>query len=130
MVTHKVFRPPHSGEWRVSGPLIPAYDLAIETDDRRPAAANEEGEIVVRGPCVCAYRGQQLSELRTGDIGYLTAGRELVVVGRRSAFIKYRGFRLSPEQIESVIASCAGVEESRVCVIEVGSSRKWCIRIG
>ena len=118
VVTHKVFRPPHSGEWRVSGRLIPAYDLAIETDDRRPAAANEEGEIVVRGPCVCAYRGQQLSELRTGDIGYLTAGRELVVVGRRSAFIKYRGFRLSPEQIESVIASCAGVEESRVCVID------------
>ncbi len=119
VVTHKVFRPPYTDDWRSSGRVVPIYNLQILGPDGHSAAAGVEGEIVVSGRCVSGYLGAPASNtLRTGDIGYISEAGELIVVGRNSAFLKYRGYRLSPELIESVIRQFAGVDDSRVLVVD------------
>jgi acyl-coenzyme A synthetase/AMP-(fatty) acid ligase len=115
VVAHKVFRPPYQDDWRSSGRVVDAYSLRIENAGRA-CGRNEEGEIIVSGDCVANYHGQPTAELRTGDLGYLTDNDELVVVGRRSSYLKHRGFRISPELVESAIAQFPGVRDCRLVV--------------
>jgi acyl-coenzyme A synthetase/AMP-(fatty) acid ligase len=111
VATHKVYSPPHGDEWPSSGRPIPAYRVEIRDGDVR-VSDGDEREIVVLGECVAAPSGVLL----TGDLGYFDSAGELIVRGRRSAFIKRRGYRLSPEQIESVACTCDGVVDCRaVC---------------
>jgi acyl-CoA synthetase (AMP-forming)/AMP-acid ligase II len=118
VVSHKVFRPPYEDDWRSSGRIMSVYGVEIVDAAGRIRQPEEEGEIVVTGPCVANYAGEGQNPsgnvLRTGDIGYMTRSGELVVVGRRSVFLKHRGFRLSPELIESGIRSYSGIEDCRV----------------
>jgi acyl-coenzyme A synthetase/AMP-(fatty) acid ligase len=120
VVSHKVFRPPYDTDWRSSGRIMPIYKLEIVDAFGQILGPEQEGEIVVTGKCVASNsdnnRNPSENALRTGDIGYLTREGELFVVGRRSVFLKYRGFRLSPEHIESVIRSFPGVDDSRVSI--------------
>lgn len=110
VVSHKVFRPPYPDDWHTSGKVVPAYGVAIRRDDGSPAAAGEEGEIIVSGECVAADKGV----LVTGDLGFLSPEGELHITGRKSAFIKRRGYRLSPEPIESVLMQTPGLRDCRV----------------
>lgn len=110
VVSHKLFAPPYATGWRSSGRVVPAYRVVIVADDGTPAAGGEEGEIVVFGDCVAASNGA----LRTGDLGFFSAEGELHVTGRKSAFIKHRGFRISPEPIESALMQFPGIHDCRV----------------
>lgn len=78
----------------------------------------KEGEIIIKGDCLGKYVGVEGSSpeyvLKTGDIGFINFKGELIVTGRKSFFLKNRGFRLSPELIESVIRSFSGVKDCRV----------------
>ena len=114
VVSQKLFRRPFQGDWRSSGRVLPVYTVEIVDAAGRTQARDQEGEIIVSGDCVGRYLGQTGSRLLTGDTGYLSSGGELVITGRKSLYIRNRGFRLSPERIESVIASCAGVQDCRV----------------
>jgi long-chain acyl-CoA synthetase len=120
VVGHKIFRPPYEADWRSSGRIMPIYRLEIVGASGEILGPEQEGEIVVTGKCVSHYYGAECHSvenvLRTGDVGYLTREGELVVVGRRSVFLKYRGFRLSPEHIESVIRTFSAVEDCRVSI--------------
>jgi acyl-coenzyme A synthetase/AMP-(fatty) acid ligase len=117
IVTHKVFSPPYADNWRSSGRILSIYRLEIVGPDGEALGANQEGEIKVTGDGVCSYLGfEESNSLRTGDIGFIDDNGELVVVGRGSAFLKYRGYRLSPEHIESVIRTCDDVKDARVLV--------------
>jgi acyl-coenzyme A synthetase/AMP-(fatty) acid ligase len=118
VVSHKVFRPPFREDWRSSGHVLPVYQVEIIGAAGRILGKNQEGEISVSGPCVGAYLGQSGGRLLTGDTGYLTHSGELIITGRKSLFIKNRGFRVSPEQVESVICSLAGVRDCRVLMID------------
>ncbi len=110
VVAHKVFRPPYVDDWRSSGRTMPGYHVKIASDTMTSLGPDHEGEIVVEGPFVATNDGV----LRTGDLGYLTTDGELVVVGRKSAFIKHRGFRISPETVESAIGQFPGVVDCRI----------------
>ena len=118
VVSHKLFEPPYDRDWRSSGRILPIYQVEIADESGETQGPEKEGEIVVKGRCVAKYYGDKQSSpentLNTKDIGYLTPEGELFVVGRRSAFLKYRGFRLSPEQIESAIRTFPGVIDCRV----------------
>ena len=114
VVSQKVFRPPFKDDWRSSGDVLPVYHVEIVDGTGRTLGANQEGEILVSGDCVGTYLGQAGSRLLTGDTGYLSGGNELVINGRKSLYIKNRGFRVSPERVESVITSFAGVQDCRV----------------
>jgi acyl-coenzyme A synthetase/AMP-(fatty) acid ligase len=73
---------------------------------------------MVSGDCLGSYLGQNGSRLLTGDTGYITGSNELVINGRKSLYLKNRGFRISPELVESVIASFNGVKDCRVLMID------------
>ncbi|MQY23990.1 fatty acyl-AMP ligase [Nocardia macrotermitis] len=87
-----------------------------------PVAANEVGEVWVRGPNVCAgyFRkphetvetfganspGEHESWLRTGDLGFLHEG-QLYIAGRRTDMIVIAGRNHYPADIESTAADSA-----------------------
>ena len=73
---------------------------------------------MVSGDCVGTYLGQSESHLLTGDTGYITGSNELVINGRKSVYIKNRGFRVSPESVESIIVSFNGIQDCRVLMID------------
>jgi acyl-coenzyme A synthetase/AMP-(fatty) acid ligase len=118
VVSHKIFRPPFREDWMTSGPVLPVYNVEIVDGTGRILDRNQEGEIMVSGECVGTYLGHSGGCLLTGDIGYITGSNELVINGRKSLYLKNRGFRVSPEKIESVIASFNGVRDCRVLMID------------
>ena len=118
VVTHRVIRACSRDDWTTSGPVLPVYNVEIVDGSGRVMDRNQEGEIVVSGDCVGTYLGQSGNRLLTGDTGYITDGNELVINGRKSLYIKNRGFRVSPEQVESVIASFDGVQDCRVLMVD------------
>ncbi len=92
----------------------------------------EEGEIVYRGPNVMlgyAERpadlalGRTTTELRTGDLGRITDGGLLQVVGRRARFVKVLGHRVDLDALEERLRGeghdvrCAGRDGLVVVVV-------------
>jgi acyl-CoA synthetase (AMP-forming)/AMP-acid ligase II len=114
VATHKVYTPPHGDVWPSSGRIIPAYQVEIRDGDDCPVPPGTEGEIHVVGECVSSPDGV----LKTGDLGYIDGSGELIVTGRRSAFIKRRGYRLSPETVESAAASLEGIADCRAVGVD------------
>jgi acyl-coenzyme A synthetase/AMP-(fatty) acid ligase len=118
VVSHRIFRSISRVDRDSSGQVLPVYKVEIVDTSGRTLARNQEGEIVVSGDCVGTYLGQGGSRLLTGDTGYITDRNELVINGRKSLYIKNRGFRVSPERVESVIASLDGVQDCRVLMVD------------
>lgn len=110
VVSHKVYAAPHATDWQSSGRVVPAYRVDILGGDGTPAATGQEGEVIVSGDCVAVEGGV----LRTGDLGFISADGELHITGRKSAFIKHHGYRLSPEPIESALMQFPGIRDCRV----------------
>jgi acyl-coenzyme A synthetase/AMP-(fatty) acid ligase len=118
VVSHKLFRPPFQEDWSSSGRVLPVYNVEIVDGTGRILDRHQEGEIMVSGDCVGTYLGQSESHLLTGDTGYITSSNELVINGRKSVYIKNRGFRVSPEWVESVIESFNGIKDCRVLMVD------------
>jgi len=114
VVSHKVFRPPFQADWSSSGQVLPVYNVEVVDGTGSVLGREQEGDIVVSGDCVGAYLGQAGSRLLTGDTGYISGSNELVINGRKSLYLKNRGFRVSPERVETVIASFPGVQDCRI----------------
>jgi acyl-CoA synthetase (AMP-forming)/AMP-acid ligase II len=92
-----------------------APDLAVSRPDTvgRAVAGGEvslvDGEVVFRGPNVMlGYAGEPadlalgrvVHELRTGDLGEITADGLLRITGRRSRFVKVLGHRIDLDVVE------------------------------
>ncbi len=124
VVSHKVFRPPYAADWASSGNVLPIYELCIVDEAGAPLPPGQPGQICLRGESLAwPYYGETAVSpfFATGDIGYLHADtQELYIVGRQSAFLKVRGYRLSPEHIEAVITTFNGVIDCRVSGTETG----------
>lgn len=105
VVSQKIFIGNHGEYWSSSGRVLPLYDLRIADEAGRPLAAGQVGEIHVQGDCLAMpYPGEPdrgSNFFATGDLGYLDADQELHVVGRKSVYLKNRGFRVSPEYVEA-----------------------------
>ena len=52
--------------------------------------------------------------LRTGDVGYLTPARTLVLVERKKDVIVVSGFKVYPSEVEAVVSALAGVSAAAV----------------
>lgn len=48
--------------------------------------------------------------LKTGDIGSVDENGCIVIIDRKKAIMKYRGYQVNPSEIENIIASIEGVE--------------------
>jgi acyl-CoA synthetase (AMP-forming)/AMP-acid ligase II len=92
---------------------IPGVELRVLDPDGRELPAGEVGELVARGDNVtpgyldapeetaAVFRG---GALHTGDLGYRDAEGFLFLVGRAKEMLKVGGHRVSPLEIERVLA--------------------------
>lgn len=114
VVAHRVFDPQWRSSWRSSGRVLPCYSVRVCDEAGRKVGAGRIGEIVVGGDCLGEYLGAEPArQLATGDLGYLDRHGSLSIVGRKSSFLKYRGYRLSPERIEAIAGGFDGVADCR-----------------
>ncbi|WP_404783335.1 class I adenylate-forming enzyme family protein [Altericista sp. CCNU0014] len=118
VVAYNVVTLPYADRWPISGKVLPIYEVLIVGESGQPLPEGQEGEIWLKGECLglpyLGDRSPQSEYFATGDLGYFDSPQSLVVTGRKSLFIKHKGFRLSPEQIESVLAGLAGILDCRV----------------
>jgi long-chain acyl-CoA synthetase len=113
-------------EASLSGNWVPGEERKIvdpETGERE-LEINEPGEIIIRGPHVMKgywkdpQRTAQVLRngwLYTGDIGVVDERGRIKIVDRKKELIKYKGFAVSPTEVEGVlfehpaVADCAVV---------------------
>jgi amino acid adenylation domain-containing protein len=119
------------------GPACPNMEAFALTDEGSRATLGEEGELLVRGPCVMlGYWGlpertaQSLGQnplnsdfqdpvYRTGDRVRVLEGREgFQFLGRRDHMVKVRGYRVELGEIEQAILAHRDVREAAVVAIE------------
>jgi acyl-CoA synthetase (AMP-forming)/AMP-acid ligase II len=104
---------------------IPSVQVQICDETGRELLAGQTGELVASGPNIAlGYDENETSErlrdgkLFTGDLGYVDGDGFLWLVSRQADFIKSFGFRISPREIEDVIAALPHVLEVAVTGIK------------
>jgi acyl-CoA synthetase (AMP-forming)/AMP-acid ligase II len=113
-------------EASLSGNWVPGEERKIvdpETGERE-LGINEPGEIIIRGPHVMKGYWKDPAQtaqifrngwLYTGDIGVIDERGRLKIVDRKKEMMKYKGFAVSPTELEGVlfehpaVADCAVV---------------------
>ncbi|MEN8220423.1 MAG: class I adenylate-forming enzyme family protein, partial [Pseudomonadota bacterium] len=109
VVSQKIFVSNDDEDWTSSGTVLPLYDLRIVDETGTIALPGEVGEIYLKGDCLALPDNNNRTDFfATGDLGYVDNHHELHVVGRKSVYLENRGFRISPEYVESV----AGLHEA------------------
>lgn len=111
VVSLQLICPPYS-DIENGGTILPIYDVRMQVSESSP----DDFTIAIKGPCIGSYLDNtdiQGDWFETGDNGYIKNGR-LFITGRESAFIKNRGYRVSPAMIESVILNHKGIKD---CVV-------------
>jgi long-chain acyl-CoA synthetase len=105
------------------GRPVPGVELQVRDGAGQPVPPGEVGEVFARGPNVMIgyYRDPRATAavldegwLRTGDLGSLDSDGFLYLRGRRTDIIKTGAHRISPGEIEEIIAELEGVEDSAV----------------
>jgi long-chain acyl-CoA synthetase len=105
---------------------ISGVEIDVVRPDGSRADSCEVGEIVARGPSVMLgylddTEGTRTALhggwLHTGDLGYVDRDRFLYVVGRAAEMIKVGAFRISPQEVEEVIATIPGVADVGVTAV-------------
>ncbi|XP_058445396.1 luciferin 4-monooxygenase-like [Malaya genurostris] len=109
------------------GRLMPHLEAKVIDDEGIAVGIGERGELLIRTmiPFLGYYNDEEANSqlidadgwIRTGDIGYLDEEAFVVLVDRVKDVIKYRGYQLSPVDLETVIASIDGVR--LVCVVGI-----------
>jgi acyl-CoA synthetase (AMP-forming)/AMP-acid ligase II len=101
------------------GVAVPGVEIDVQLDGRS-LAPGEVGEICARGPSImqgywndatATHEVLRDGWLRTGDLGHRDDDGFLFIDGRSVDMIKVGAFRVSPQEIEEVIAAVPGVEE-------------------
>jgi len=103
---------------------IPNTEIAIRDDSGQDLPIGQIGELCVRGPQVMKgywKRPEETAEvmtadgfLRTGDLAKVDQDGFVRIVDRKKDMIIVSGFNVYPNEIEEVVAMCAGVLESGV----------------
>jgi fatty-acyl-CoA synthase len=110
------------------GRPFPEHEIAIvDVETGKRLGDREVGEIVTRGPSICAgyYQEPELTAaafkdgwLHTGDLGYLVDG-EVFICGRLKDMIIVRGKNFYPNDIEWVVSELPGVRRGNVVAFGV-----------
>jgi len=102
------------------GHVAPDVSVRIVDEAGAPLPSGHEGVVLVRTPVsVTGYldtSGQSETVFRdghfdTGDIGYLTQDRMLVITGRKKEGLNLGGDKVSPQLIEDAVAAFRGIRE-------------------
>ena len=113
------------------GPAVPQTELRIVSEEGKTLPPGDEGLIEVRGPQVTAgyYKNEEENRksftedgfFKTGDLGKLTLGGELVITGRaKEIIVLASGENIDPTRIENTISMFPFVQDA----ILVGQDKK------
>ncbi|MGW0994308.1 Pls/PosA family non-ribosomal peptide synthetase [Streptomyces sp. NPDC002523] len=116
------------------GRPLPTYTVVLLDERREPVPRGAVGEICLGGPGLArgyvgrpdltadrfvrhalAPGGGRL--YRTGDLGRMTAQGEIEYLGRSDAEVKIRGYRVSLEEIESVLMEDPGIAQAAAALV-------------
>ncbi|MGO8990628.1 MAG: class I adenylate-forming enzyme family protein [bacterium] len=114
----------------------PLDNLTIRIVDEmgRDLLKGEVGEILVKGPSVSSGYFNDPEEsrrvfkdgwLRTGDLGHLDEDGYIWIHGRKGAFLKIRGVRVSFAEVEATVGAVPGIYECAASAVpheEVGEA--------
>lgn len=97
------------------GVPIPSTDVVIKDDDGKTLAAEEIGEICIKGPQVMRGYWNRPDEtekvmtedgyFKTGDIGFMSPEGFFKIVDRKKDMILVSGFNVFPNEVEDVVAT-------------------------
>jgi acyl-CoA synthetase (AMP-forming)/AMP-acid ligase II len=113
----------HAGRFGSAGKPYTLAQVRIVDEDDHELAAGEEGEIVTRGPHVCAGYHDQPDEtaktmrggwLHTGDLGVADEEGFITLLDRRHDMIISGGFNVYPRAVEDVLLAHPAVREAAV----------------
>jgi long-chain acyl-CoA synthetase len=103
---------------------LPSTDIAILDDEGNRLPTGVAGEIGIRGPQVMDGYWLRPDEtaramtadgfFRTGDIGIMDERGYTRIVDRKKDMVLVSGFKVFPNEVEDVVASCPGVRECAV----------------
>jgi long-chain acyl-CoA synthetase len=103
------------------GVPISSTSMKLLDDEGHEVATGQPGEIAIQGPQVMAGYWQRPDEtakvmtadgyFKTGDIGVMDERGYFRIVDRKKDMIIVSGFNVYPNEIEDVVAGCAGVME-------------------
>lgn len=113
------------------GPAVPETELRIATEEGDVLGPGKEGLIEIRGPQVTPgyYKNEEENLksftgdgfFRTGDLGMLTLGGELVITGRaKEIIVLASGENIDPSRIENAITMFPFIQDA----ILVGQDKK------
>ncbi|KAL1891322.1 hypothetical protein Sste5346_007782 [Sporothrix stenoceras] len=104
-----------------AGSLLANMHVRFVDEDGKDVSPPTPGEICVSSPTImmgykdnAAATQEAMLEpgwFRTGDVGYLDANGYLVIVDRLKDVIKYKGFQVSPSELEEVLFQHSGVQD-------------------
>jgi long-chain acyl-CoA synthetase len=107
---------------------VPSTDISIRDDAGNELPLGERGEICARGPQVMPGYWQRPDEtvkvmtadgfFRTGDIGVMDGQGQVTIVDRKKDMIDVSGFKVYPNEVESVVSSHPGVLECAVIGVD------------
>jgi HIP---CoA ligase len=113
------------------GRALPTQQVRVVADDGRPADIGATGQIQVRGLITPGYLDDpELNAasftadgwFRTGDLGWLDDEQRLHYVGRSTEMMKVKGVKVSPAEIEAVLAEQPAVDQVYVFGIPMTSA--------
>lgn len=108
-----------SGKKSSVGLTVPNVDVKIISDEGVSMGIGQDGEICVKSifPFLGYYGDENETRsildaegwLHTGDIGHFDEDGYLYLVDRKKDILKYKGFQISPTEIEELIGQNSGV---------------------
>jgi benzoate-CoA ligase family protein len=106
-----------------SGQVIPGYDARVQRADGEPAAVDEVGDLLVRGPSTAAFYWRRRAATKqtfrgewvfTGDRYSVDGDGYYTNHGRSDDLLRVSGHWVSPLEVESVLLRHAAVRECAV----------------
>ena len=111
-----------TGKIGSSGKPMPCWEIKIVDDDGHELPADQEGEIIARGPITSGvYRNPRTTAeiikngwLYTGDVGRIDEDGFLFITGRKRKMLILKGQNIFPDDIEAVLVTHPKIVEAKV----------------
>jgi acyl-CoA synthetase (AMP-forming)/AMP-acid ligase II len=121
-ITGSSFGDPAPKRQTTEGSPLPGVEIRVVDVDGRPLPAGEPGQILTRGPDLCAgYTDPSLNSafdedgwFHTGDVGIIDANDCLTITDRIKDIIIRGGENISAAEVEQVLAAMPGIAEVAV----------------